>query len=129
MEAYYSRCAEEGSTPEDIEASKKAMSSLQVILAEPERLERLAADIHDHYTQACSGDPDRVQKAMIVCAKREIAYQLLMVFQRKYPEWFVERKAPEGMVCTVEELKELTEMPTIAMVVYILIEKCANIRV
>lgn len=116
VEAYYSRCAEEGSTQEDIEASKKAMSSLQVILAEPERLERLAVDIHDHYTQACSGDPDRVQKAMIVCAKREIAYQLLTVFQRKYPEWFVERKTPEGMSCTTEELKELTEMPTIAMV-------------
>lgn len=116
VEDYYKQCAEDGSTKEDIEASKKAMSSLQVILGEPQRLERLAVDIHDHYVNACSGDPDRVQKAMIVCSKREIAYKLLTIFQEKYPEWFVLRKSPEGVVCTDEELKELTEMPTMAMV-------------
>ena len=116
VEEYYKRCAEEGSTLEDIEASKKAMSSLQVILGEPQRLERLAVDIHDHYIKACSGDPDRVQKAMIVCSKREIAYKLLTVFQEKYPEWFELRKTPEGISCTDEELKELSEMPTIVMV-------------
>ena len=116
VEEYYKRCAEEGSTLEDIEASKKAMSSLQVILGEPQRLERLAVDIHDHYIKACSGDPDRVQKAMIVCSKREIAYNLLTIFQEKYPEWFELRKTPEGVSCTDEELKELSEMPTMAMV-------------
>lgn len=116
VEEYYKRCAEEGSTKEDVEASKKAMSSLQVILAEPQRLERLAVDIHDHYVNACNADPDRIQKAMIVCSKREIAYRLLTVFQEKYPEWFVECKAPEGIQCTEEELKELSEMPTMAMV-------------
>lgn len=82
VEEYYKQCADEGSTQEDIEASKKAMSSLQVILGEPQRLERLAVDIHDHYTKACSGDPDRVQKAMVVCSKREIAYKLLTIFQK-----------------------------------------------
>lgn len=116
VEAYYSQCAEEGSTEEDIESSKKAMSSLEVILGEPQRLERLAVDIHDHYTQACSGDPDRVQKAMIVCSKREIAYKLLTVFREKYPEWFTLRKTPDDMYCTEEELKELRPMPTMAMV-------------
>lgn len=116
VEEYYKRCAEEGSTLEDIEASKKAMSSLQVILGEPQRLERLAVDIHDHYIKACSGDPDRVQKAMIVCSKREIAYNLLTIFQEKYPEWFELRKTPEDVSCTDEELEELSEMPTMAMV-------------
>lgn len=116
VEEYYKQCAEEGSTNEDIEASKKAMSSLQVILGEPQRLERLAVDIHDHYVNACSGDPERVQKAMIVCSDRKIAYKLLTIFQKKYPEWFEERKSPENISCTEEELKELSEMPTMAMV-------------
>lgn len=116
VEDYYKQCAEEGSTNEDIEASKKAMSSLQVILGEPQRLERLAVDIHDHYVNACSGDPERVQKAMIVCSDRKIAYKLLTIFQKKYPEWFEERKSPENISCTEEELKELSEMPTMAMV-------------
>ena len=116
VEDYYKQCAEEGSTKEDIEASKKAMSSLQVIIGETQRLERLAVDIHDHYVSACSGDPERVQKAMIVCSDRKIAYKLLTIFQEKYPEWFEERKSPENVLCTEKELNELSEMPTMAMV-------------
>ena len=116
IEAYYAKCAEEGSTKEDIAKSKKAMSSLEVILGEPERLDRLAKDIHDHYVSAVANDPDRVQKAMIVCSKREIAYNLLLRFKVHYPEWFVERKTPEGVTVTPEELKKMKEMPTIAMV-------------
>ena len=116
IEAYYAKCAEEGSTKEDIAKSKKAMSSLEVILGEPERLDRLAIDIHDHYVSAVANDPDRVQKAMIVCSKREIAYNLLLKFKEHYPEWFVERKTPEGVDVAPEELKKMKEMPTIAMV-------------
>lgn len=116
IEDYYSKCAEEGSTKEDIAKSKKAMSSLEVLLGEPERLDRLAVDIHDHYVAAVANDPDRVQKAMIVCSNRQIAYNLLQKFKVHYPEWFVERKAPEGMTLSAEELNKLKEMPTIAMV-------------
>src|SRR5574344_59288 len=38
IEAYYAKCADEGSTKEDIAKSKKAMSSLEMILVEPDRL-------------------------------------------------------------------------------------------
>lgn len=116
IEAYYKKCADEGATKDDIEASKKAMSSLEMILGEPNRLERLAEDIHDHYVNACANDPDRVQKAMIVCSSRPIAYSLLEKFKAKYPEWFEMKKTPDGMEATTEELQQLKEMPTIAMV-------------
>ena len=116
IEAYYAKCAEEGSTKEDIDKSKKAMSSLEEILGQPDRLDKLCVDIHDHYVSAVANDPNRVQKAMIVCSKREIAYNLLKKFNDHYPEWFVKRKAPEGEDVSVEELKELKEMPMIAMV-------------
>lgn len=92
IENYYIKCADDGATAEDIEASKKAMSSMEIILGEPSRLERLAVDIHDHYVSSCANDPDRVQKAMIVCSNRTIAFELLKKFQEKYPEWFVEKK-------------------------------------
>ena len=72
-------------------------------------LERLAVDIHDHYVSACAKDPDRVQKAMIVCANRKIAYDLLLKFKTHYPEWFEERKTPEGVTVSAEELKELKQ--------------------
>ena len=116
IEAYYKKCFDEGATAEDVEASKKAMSSMEVILGETLRLERLAVDIHDHYVSACSKDPDRVQKAMVVCSSRPIAYALLKIFQDKYPEWFVEKKVPDGFEVSDEALKELKPMPFMAMV-------------
>ena len=116
IEDYYKKCADDGATEEDIEASKKAMSSMEVILGEPSRLERLAVDIHDHYTSACDEDPDRIQKAMIVCSSRPIAYALLQKFKEKYPEWFEEKKVPDGVSVTAEELRKLKPMPFIAMV-------------
>lgn len=116
IEAYYSKCADEGSTKEDIAKSKKAMSSLEVILGEPARLDKLAVDIHDHYVSSVAKDPYRIQKAMVVCSNRAIAYDLLQHFKKHYPEWFEERKTPDGMEITPEELRKLKEMPTIAMV-------------
>ena len=116
IEEYYKKCADDGATEEDIAASKKAMSSMEVILGEPSRLERLAVDIHDHYVASCSEDPNRVQKAMIVCSSRPIAYALLKKFQAKYPEWFVEKKAIDESLISSEELKELKPMPFMAMV-------------
>lgn len=116
IEEYYKKCADDGASEEDIEASKKAMSSMEVILGEPSRLERLAVDIHDHYTAACDEDPDRIQKAMIVCSSRQIAYSLLKTFKNKYPEWFEEKKHPEGISVSDTELNELSPMPFIAMV-------------
>lgn len=116
IEDYYKKCADDGATYDDIEASKRAMSSMEVILAEPSRLERLATDIHDHYISSCDSDPDRVQKAMIVCSSRKIAYSLLLKFKDKYPEWFEEKKTPDGIPATDEELKALKPMPSIAMV-------------
>lgn len=116
IEDYYKKCADDGATAEDIKASKKAMSSMEVILGEPSRLERLAVDIHDHYVSSCANDPDRVQKAMVVCSSRPIAYALLKKFQEKYPEWFVEKKFPDGMDVSEEELHELKSMPFMAMV-------------
>ncbi len=116
IEDYYKKCADDGATAEDIEASKKAMSAMEIILGEPSRLERLAVDIHDHYVSSCANNPDRVQKAMIVCSNRQIAFDLLQKFKAKYPEWFVEKKAPDGMDISAEELRELKPMPFMAMV-------------
>lgn len=116
IEDYYKKCADDGTTYDDIEASKQAMSSMEVILAEPSRLERLASDIHDHYLASCSNDPGRIQKAMIVCSSRRIAYDLLLKFKAKYPEWFEEKKTPADVAISAEALKELTPLPFIAMV-------------
>ena len=116
IEEYYKHCADDGATEDDIKASKKAMSSMEIILGEPSRLERLAVDIHDHYVSSCEKEPNRVQKAMIVCANRQIAYSLLQKFKKNYPEWFVEKKVPDGTVADQSELDALKPMPFLAMV-------------
>ncbi len=116
IDAYYQQCAEEGATEEDVAQSKRAMSEMEVILGDDERLERLAADIIEHYTQACDNRADVVQKAMIVCSKREIAYRLLQKFKKLRPDWFTERKSPDDSRLPQEVLQQLSPMPTIAMV-------------
>lgn len=116
IENYYKLCADEGATFEEIEKSKRAMSSMDIILGEPSRLDRLAVDIHDHYVSSCENDPNRIQKAMIVCSNRPIAYALLQKFKEHYPEWFIEKKTPGDIEITEDELRELSPMPFIAMV-------------
>ena len=116
IEEYYRLCADEGATPQDIAASKKAMSSMEVLLSEPSRLERLADDIHAHYTASLANEPKRVQKAMITCSSRKTAYRLLKIFERKYPEWFAEKKCREGINPPPEILRWLEDMPFIAMI-------------
>lgn len=116
IENYYKKCADEGATKDDIEASKKAMSSMEVILGEPLRLERLASDIYEHFNASCQNEPQRVQKAMITCANRKIAFTLLEIFRAKFPQWFELKKTPNDSRASEEELKRLTPMPFMAMV-------------
>lgn len=116
IDAYYKKCVVEGATEDDVAASKKAMSAMEVILGDDERLDRLAKDIIEHYTNACENKVDVVQKAMIVCSKRIIAYRLLQKFKDNKPEWFEEKKSPDDSRLTAQELKKLSPMPTIAMV-------------
>lgn len=116
IEEYYAKCAEEGATMEDVEASKQAMSAMEVILGDEERLERLAADIIAHYTASCENNANVIQKAMVVCCKREIGYRLLSKFKQLKPEWFEIHKHPKGLDVPEKKLKALTPMPTIAMV-------------
>ncbi|MBQ9388895.1 MAG: type I restriction endonuclease subunit R [Synergistaceae bacterium] len=116
IERYYRQCADDGATQEDIAKSKKAMSSMEIILGEHSRLERLAEDIHDHYTASLANDPERIRKAMIVCANRKIAFDLLTIFRSKYPEWFVEKKYRYDIEVNDEELRKLKPVPFMAMI-------------
>jgi type I restriction enzyme R subunit len=116
IDAYYKKCADQGATEDDVAKSKTAMSAMEVILGDDKRLERLAKDIIDHYTSACANKPDVVQKAMIVCSQRKIAFKLLQKFREQMPEWFDEKKSPNDSKLTDDELRELSPLPAIAMV-------------
>jgi type I restriction enzyme, R subunit len=109
VEEYYRQCAEEGSNAEVIKKSKKAMSSMMVILDNEDRLKRVAADIVTDYKSRLQ-TTNRVQKAMVTCADREIAFKLYQAMKEVEPSWFEPKKALNELTMTSEELAKLHEV-------------------
>lgn len=116
IQKYYEDCAEQGSTEEQIEKSQRAMAHMKAILGHPERLKKLAADIVLHYEALCSEKPEIVQKAMIVCADRAVAFRLLQEILKIRPEWGEKRRADNEAELTKEQLDKLLPLPKINLV-------------
>lgn len=116
IEKYYEKCVEEGANPEQVEASKRAMSTMSAILGHPERIKKLAADMVAHYEALCAEKPDVVQKAMIVCSDRKNAFQLLKEIETIRPDWRIPRKAEDESKLTREQLNQLVALPKINLV-------------
>lgn len=116
IQKYYEKCAEQGSTPEQIEESQKAMAQMRAILGHPDRLKKLAADIILHYEALCAEKPQIVQKAMIVCADRGVAFRLLKEILTIRPEWGEKRRSEKENDLTKEQLDKLLPLPKINLV-------------
>ncbi len=116
IQKYYDQCAEQGSTEEQIEASKKAMSNMAKILGHPDRIHKLAVDIIEHYEALCAEKPEVVQKAMIVCADRPLAFRVLKEILSLRKEWGEKRKSDHEERLSEEELDKLVALPKINMV-------------
>ena len=89
IEKYYQDCIKEGSNEDQVEESKRAMSAMRVILSNPDRQRNLALDLIEHYEKLVAQKPNIVQKAMIVCADRELAYTVYKNLIKYRPEWGV----------------------------------------
>lgn len=116
IQKYYDKCTEEGANPEQVEESKRVMSKMHSILGHPDRIKRLAADIAEHYEKLCAQKPEIVQKAMIVCADRTLAFLLLNEIIRIRPNWNEPHKAENEAELTVEQLDKLISLPKINIV-------------
>ena len=113
---YYKRCAEQGANEEQIEESKRAMSKMTAILGHPDRLKKLAADIVQHYETLCDEKPEIVQKAMIVCADRKLAFRVLKEILKLRPDWGIAKKCEDESAVPAEDLEQMTEIPKINLV-------------
>lgn len=116
IQKYYEQCAAEGSSSEQIEESQRAMSKMTAILGHPDRLKKLASDIVSHYEALCSEKPEIVQKAMIVCADRPLAFNVLKEILAIRPEWGEAKKAEDESQLSKEELDKLMALPKVNMV-------------
>lgn len=116
IQKYYDKCAEDGSNPDQLEESQRAMSAMVAILGHPERLKKLAADIVLHYEALCTEKPEIVQKAMIVCADRTLAFNVLQEIIAIRPDWGKKRKTEYASSLTDEQLDKLIPLPKINLV-------------
>lgn len=116
IEQYYKRCATEGASEEQIEESKRAMSKISAILGHPERLKKLAKDVVEHYESLCAEKPAVVQKAMIVCADRTLAFKLYKEIAALRKDWTIARKTTTPDKYSAEELDKLAEVPFLNLV-------------
>ena len=116
IEDYYRLCADEGAKPEDIAESKQAMASLEVILSDEGRIKRLVKDIAEHYEAMCADNPQLIQKAMVVCASRPIAYQVYEEFRNIRPAWFESKEFHDDGRVSDKEREKLKNMPFINLV-------------
>lgn len=116
IQKYYDKCSDEGSNPEQVEESKRAMSKMRAVLGNPDRLKKLAADIIQHYEALCGEKPEIIQKAMIVCSDRALAFYLMNEIIKLRPEWGVSRKTEDDSKLDEDKLKKLVSLPKINLV-------------
>lgn len=116
IQKYYDKCIAEGSTEMQVEASKRAMSKMSKILGHLDRIKKLAHDIVTHYEMLCAEKPEIVQKAMIVCADRKIAFQVLNEIKAIRNEWGVPKLADDESFLTKEQKNKLFALPKINLV-------------
>lgn len=87
IEAYYKQCAEEGANEYQIEESKKAVTKMERILGDNDRLQAVAEDFIAHYEKRVEEGSTVKGKAMFVCANRTIAFNLYKKISALRPEW------------------------------------------
>ena len=87
IEDYYVECERRDANLHQIEESKKASTTLDVILGDGDRLDAVAADFVKHYETRVEEGATVRGKAMFVCANRFIAYDLYTRIIALRPEW------------------------------------------
>ena len=87
IEQYYKQCAEEGANEYQIEESKKAVTKMERILGDSDRLQAVAEDFIAHYEKRVEEGSTVEGKAMFVCSNRTIAFNLYKKIIALRPEW------------------------------------------
>ena len=116
IEKYYKECAEAGTSEYQIEASKKATTSLEVILGDPDRLKAVAGDFVGHYEKRVEECASVKGKVMFVSSSRQIAYNLYREIIALRPQWAEEKECDDGIVLTEKDRKEIKPVAKIKLV-------------
>ena len=116
IEEYYNECAEMGANENQIEESKKAVTKMDAILGNPDRLKLIAKDFVDHYEKRVAEGASIIGKAMFVASNREIAYNLYKEIIALRPEWAEIKECDDGVELSENERKSIKPIEKIKMV-------------
>ncbi|MEO8400735.1 MAG: HsdR family type I site-specific deoxyribonuclease [Gammaproteobacteria bacterium] len=116
IEEYYNQCADDGASEYAIEGSKKAITQMNTILGDPDRIKALANDFVQHYERRVLEGATVKGKAMFVCSSRPIAYELYKEIIALRPEWAEVQVAEAGAELTDKERKEIKPMERVKMI-------------
>ncbi|MDD3178337.1 MAG: type I restriction endonuclease subunit R [Candidatus ainarchaeum sp.] len=116
IEEYYKKCADYGSNEYQIEESKKAVSKMEVILGDPDRLKDLAKDFVQHYEKRVLEGASVLGKVMFVCSSRPIAYEFYKEVIKLRPDWVKIKQSADDKKLTPQEKKEIKPIEKINMV-------------
>lgn len=116
IEEYYDQCVAEGASEYQIDESKKATTSMNMIIGDPDRIKAIAEDFVHHYENRVNEGSTVKGKAMFVCSSRQIAYQFYKELIALRPEWAVIKIAEDGAELTERDQKEIKPMERVKMI-------------
>ncbi len=116
IEEYYEEAAELGANEYQIDKSKKESANVFTILGDPTRLNILANDFINHYEKRVLEGSTVKGKAMFVCSRREIAYELFKKIIEIRPEWNIKQQAEEGSILSEREKQEIMPIEKVRLV-------------
>ena len=116
IESYYDQCAEEGANDYQIQDSKQATTSMNVIIGDPDRIKAVAKDFVTHYETRVNEGATVKGKAMFVASSRYIAFNFYKEIIALRPEWAEIKTHEDNSTLTEKELKEIKPMERIKMI-------------
>lgn len=116
IEDYYKECLANGANEYQVEESKKKSISIKSIIGDKDILTEVAKNFVEHYENRVNEKSTIAGKCLFVCADRYIAYDFYNIVKEMRPEWVVEKKVPDGINVSKEELDKLKPMPMMKMV-------------
>lgn len=116
IEDYYKKCEVDGANEYQIEESKRAVTQMDVILGDPNRLKLVAKDFIEHYEKRVEEAATVKGKVIFVASSRHIAFTLYNEIIALRPDWAKIQECDEGVTLTENERKEIKPIEKIKMV-------------
>lgn len=116
IEAYYEQAMREGASEYQVDESKKATTSMNTIIGDPNRIKAVAEDFVRHYENRVEEGSTIKGKTMFVCSSRDIAWNFYQEIIALRPAWNEVKVCEEGVELTDKEKKEIKPMERVKMI-------------